>query len=116
MTSGTKIRLVMDDLTLGDLDDFESYTGESLTDTLRERVVIDPETGKPVLGERGRPVKEVQLNMKALIGIVWIVGRSTDPDYTIEDARKTKITELEIEEPTVETRADREAKKDDALD
>lgn len=109
----SKIKLNMDDLTLGDLEDYEDYVGMPLADALKERPIIGDD-GQVVRDERGRPKKEVQLTIKALTGIVWVVERTANPDFTVEDARKVKVSELEIDESPAETRESRDVKKDDA--
>jgi hypothetical protein len=106
------IRLDMDSMSLGDLEDFEEHTGQALQDAIAERPVIDPETGKPKRGERGRLVKEVQLSMKSLVAIVWLVKRSEDPTFTYAQARALKVKELEIVAPV----EDAEGKDDGATD
>lgn len=93
------IRLDMDALTLGDLEDFEEYVGASLQDAMREKPVIDPDTGKPQRDDRGRLVKEVQLTTKALTGIVWVVKRHDSPGLKVEAARDIRVSELEIVSP-----------------
>lgn len=73
-----KISLDVDNLTFGDMADFEDEVGEPLLS-----VVTKLESG--------------DASAKALIGLVWICGRAEDESFTIADARKLKITELEVD-------------------
>lgn len=77
-----KIKLNPNDLTFGDLEDFEQFTGKGLMDTF------------DTVGTNGN----VQaLDVKSVVGLLWISGRQQDPSFTLEQARKVKISELEIE-------------------
>lgn len=63
-----------DDLELGELEDFEEATGLDFTQ-------MKPGKALPV---------------KALTALVWIVKRRTEPDFTIEDARKMKLSTVDL--------------------
>lgn len=72
-------------LTLGDLEDFESYVGLPL-----ERA-LDPVTNQPS-------------TMRALVGLLWILHRQQDPQFTLQQARALKLHELEFSvDPTPAT-------------
>lgn len=73
-----KLRLDPDALTFGDLEDFESATGEKLLDAFSK-------------------ASEGDLSAKALIGLVWVCQRQIDPEFSLDDARKLKLTEIEFE-------------------
>lgn len=75
-----KLRLDPDSLTFGDLEDFEDATGEKLLEAF---------TG----------AAEGELSAKALIGLVWICKRQDDLEFTLDDARKLKLAEIEFEAP-----------------
>lgn len=77
-----KISLDPNDLTFGDMEDFEQFTGQGLMDTFAK------------VGESG---DLNGLSVKAVVGLLWICGRQGDPAFTVDDARKVKLTELEIE-------------------
>lgn len=77
-----KLTLNPDALTFGDMEDFESYTGQPLMDTFSK------------IGNDG---SLTGLGAKAVVGIVWICGRVSNPDFTVEEARKVRMTEIEIE-------------------
>lgn len=90
-----EIRFNEDDLTIGDLEDFETVAGASLFDALKPVPVRDEE-GNVVKDEKGRPVAETQLSAVALKALVWIVLRQERPGFTLDDARNIKVTALEL--------------------
>lgn len=74
------IKLDPDELTLGDLDDFEEAVGKSFFECIANGATPSP---------------------KALMALVWITERKTDPTYTLEKARDVKVGSLDIEaDPT----------------
>lgn len=76
-----KINFDMDALTLGDLEDFEDIAGRGLVEAMQ-----DYQNGK--------------VSMKELTGLVWICTRVENPEFTLAEARKVKLSdldELEIE-------------------
>jgi hypothetical protein len=91
----SKLRFNPNDFTLGELEDFEEATGTTLGDALLPKKVVGA-NGKQVRDERGRPVEEVNLTAKSLVTLVWLMRRREDESFTLADARKTKISELEI--------------------
>ena len=64
----------LDDLTLGELEEFEDITGQSF-DQAQEG------------GFR---------SVKALIALVFLSRRKVDPAFTLDDARNTKVTSLRL--------------------
>lgn len=76
-----KIHLNPDALTFGDLEDFETYVGTPLMDTFDK-------VGAGGIGS---------ISGKALVALVWICGRGENPDMTLDEARKAKLTDLEVE-------------------
>ncbi|MEU8086335.1 hypothetical protein AB0B57_22335 [Micromonospora sp. NPDC049101] len=84
-----------DDLTLGDLEDFEAYTATSIDEAFKSVPVFDDE-GNRVFDEKGRPESTVKVATKSLVCLVWLMERKTQPDFTIADARNVKITSLVI--------------------
>jgi hypothetical protein len=106
-------KLVFDEssITIGDLEDFEDAIGISLMTALKAEKVRDDD-GKIVrhdnadncreagCGDKcenaGRPFEALNLSAKVMKGLVWIVARQSDPEFTLEDARRTRVTELEI--------------------
>lgn len=69
------------DLTIGDLEDFEKMAGRSFTSATRA-----DKSGN------------VELTASDLIALVTIVKRKDNPDFTQEDARNIKLSELKIGE------------------
>lgn len=112
------MRLVVDpdDFDIGDMEDFEDAVGVPLNEALKPVVVRDPETNEVVRGEDGRPELEVKVSAKALRHLVWILQRKTDPDFTPEQARKVKVSSLEIvtKEEDAAGNADGNAANDDS--
>lgn len=72
-------------LSVGDIEDIEEYVGKPISEVFKEG---------PADAEGNR---EVQLSGKALVAVVWVLKREADPDFTIEDARKVKITDFKLE-------------------
>lgn len=72
-----------DDLSVGELVDLTDFAGEDAIADL-----TDFAAGKP----------NPKLHPKMLLALVWILGRRTDPAFTLEDARAVKVIELKLEE------------------
>lgn len=70
-----------DDLTLGDLEDFETDTGEDLPKILNG------------VGPDGK----VAASAKTMVSLIWILGRHNDPAFTKDDARAVRLSELKVE-------------------
>lgn len=75
----------VNNLTLGEMEDFEEAVGASVFEVLAQ--------GK--------------ITTKALIAFVWLTKRRDDENYTLEDARKVKVSSVEW------TGADEEEDKDE---
>lgn len=80
-------------VTIGDLEDFEDVTGVPLTEALKEHPVKDAENNT-VRDDEGRPVTEAKFTAKTLKALVWIGSRHDNPDFSLEDARNVRVTEL----------------------
>lgn len=104
----SKIVFNENDLTIGDLEDFEDAIGVPLTKAIQP-VTLKDEDGKTVrhncdedeceddpCKDNGRPVQTVNISGKVLKGLVWIAKRQDDETFSLEDARKVKVTELDI--------------------
>ncbi len=88
-------------MTIGDLEDFEDIVGMSMDKAFKPVPALDDE-GNRLYGEpddKGirRPEMTVELSTKALKALVWIIKRQADPNFTLDDARKVKVSELDIE-------------------
>lgn len=68
-----------DEMELGELEDFEEVS------ELEMQAVLD--------GTQ-------TLTVKAITALVWIHKRRSDPDFTLEDARKTKLSTVDFTKPT----------------
>lgn len=90
----TPLTLTVDlnDLTLGELADFEDAAGADAVDQL----IGASKTGK---GEQPR------MSAKTMVALVWIMQRRTDPSFTLEQARAVKVTELAVDTPKKNGRA-----------
>lgn len=80
-----KLQLDIDAFTFGDLEDFEKETGESLVATF-SALQTDDDGNLDLSG----------LSMSTLVSLVWIMGRTQNPEFTREDARKVRLDELEV--------------------
>lgn len=86
-----------DSFTLGDMEDFEDITGQTLQAAIKPVPVFDDETGERVKDDKGRPVSAANMRAKVLTALVWIAARAENPELTLADARKIKVTELVFE-------------------
>ncbi len=88
-----------EDLTLGDMELFEEATGQDLFETLKAVPDVDPETGMPIPdpANPGRPLMTVKVNTKALLGLIYVVLKKDQPDITIEEVKKLKISDFDFQ-------------------
>lgn len=89
----TKLRFDPEDLSLGELEEFEEATGKPLDQAMSEQPVVDAD-GKPVRDKRGRPLRQVRMSMREVIALMWLIRRRDQPDFTLDDARKVKVADL----------------------
>jgi hypothetical protein len=98
----TKVSLNMDDLTLGDLEDFEKITGLDLMQALTPKPVLDPATGKtvpdPDPAKKGRPLMAAQIPTKALTGMIFLSIRADNPDITYDEVKRMRDIDFEVVE------------------
>lgn len=80
MADGVSIHIDPDDLTLGELEDFEDLVGRPLDEVLADA------------GKDGKP----RISAKVLKAFVLIAGRRTNPDMTEADARAVRVSQLEL--------------------
>lgn len=90
-----KLRFNENDLTIGDLEDFEEVVGQSMDEVFSPKAKRDAE-GNFVLDDNGKPVYVTSPSPKALKALVWIIRRKDNPEFTLDDARGVKVTELEL--------------------
>ncbi len=74
-----KFILNMDEVTAGDIEAVEDALGW--------------ETAQRLLSG--------QMTSKVILAAIWLAGRQADPSYTLDAARLVKLTELDVENPTV---------------
>lgn len=94
-----KVSMDMDDLTFGELEDFEVATGLVMSEAVRSDIVRDKE-GRPVPDpddEKGRPLREVKMGVKAMMGMVYLALKRTNPETSFEDIRQMKMSEVDFE-------------------
>lgn len=100
MSDDTKLKLSMDDLTLGDMELFEEATGQDMMDVLKPRPVIDDATGRPVKDPndpKGRPLMEAKVTSKAFLGLVFIALRRENPKLTIAEVKRMKLSDIDLD-------------------
>lgn len=73
-----KLTFNEDDLSFGDLEDIEDYAGQ-------------PFSGLKVDAEGN-----ANLSAKMLVALVWVTQRHDNPEFTVEDARKIRVSEIEV--------------------
>jgi hypothetical protein len=83
MPDAKPLRFSASSLTVGDLEDLEEITGQSFGDLFS------------LLGqlEAGGMHK---LPIKLITALVFVIRRHENPDFTLADARKVRINELEL--------------------
>lgn len=73
----------LDDLTIGDLDTVEDISGATLDD-----------------------IQEGNIRAKTVAALVFVTQRHANPDYTLEDALKVRIADVDVDaRPTKASRA-----------
>lgn len=112
MADKLKVSVNMDDLTFGELEEFENVTGMVMSDAVREEVVRDSD-GRPVPDPddpRGRPLKVVKMSAKAMVGMVYLALHKDDETVTIESVRKLRLSDVDfdMQEPDSAASADDE--------
>ncbi len=96
------IRMEMNNLTLGDMMDFEELTGEpmsALRDYSRkaQRARAAAVAEAEARGEDPDPNVEIGIPMKLMVAMIYISERRTDPRLTFEDVRNFDMASLELE-------------------
>jgi hypothetical protein len=94
-----KVSLDMDDMTFGELELFETVTGLTMSDAVRQDIVRDKD-GRPVADPddpKGRPLREMKMSAKAMMGMIWLALRRQDPGKSFEDVRNLKMNDIEFD-------------------
>lgn len=92
---GSVLAINPDDLTLGEMEEFEELSGRPLAKLLQGDIVKGDD-GRPILGKDGKPMREIDPRVKDMIALVFLAKRREDPAFTIEDARQIKVSELQL--------------------
>jgi hypothetical protein len=95
---GEVLQLDPDDLTLGEMEEFEELSGRPLAKMMQGEIVRDEED-QPLRDARGKVVREVDPRVRDVIALVFLAKRRENPDYTLDDARKVKVSELKLGNP-----------------
>lgn len=94
-----KVSMDMDDLTFGELEEFENVTGLVMSDAVRSEIVRDS-NGHPLPDPddpKGRPLKQVKMGVKAMMGMVYLAMKRGNPDVSFEDIRRMKMSEIDFD-------------------
>lgn len=99
-----KITLNLDNMTLGDMEDFEDATGKTVEELLGSEPVLD-ENGRKVADPddpKGRPLMKTKVSMRAMVGLIYISLKKDNPSITPADVRAMPINDFEFEEDPTE--------------
>ena len=75
-----KLTINIDDLTVGDIEDFEAACGLDFFSLVKAGGKLD-------------------IPIRALAPLIWITERKSNPEFTLADARSVKMTEIEAPDP-----------------
>jgi len=89
------LRLDLNALTIGDLEDFAEATGTDLEEAMRPRKLRDGD-GDLILTDDGKPQWVTTHSPTTLRALVWLAQRKTDPTFTYDDARDILVAELDL--------------------
>lgn len=99
MSEKKKVSVSMDDLTFGELEEFENVTGMIMSEAVKTVEVRDkdgrrvPDPDDP----KGRPLTETKMGVKAMMGLVFLALRRDDPTITWEQVRSMKLSDIDFE-------------------
>jgi hypothetical protein len=99
MSEKKKISVNMDDLTFGELEQFEDVTGMVMSDAVRTEYVRDKSGNKVADPDdpKGRPLQETKMGVKAMMGLVYLALRRDNPELTWNEVREMKLSDIEFE-------------------
>lgn len=100
VTEKKKISINMDELTFGEMEEFEEVTGLIMSDAIKTEIVRDPKTGMAIPDPddpRHRPLKETKMGVKAMMGMVYLSMKRDDPTVIFADVRKLKLSDVDLE-------------------
>lgn len=90
------LRLDLNDLTIGDLEDFGEVTGTALDDAMRPRKLRDGDGDLILTDDDGKPQWVTMPTPTTLRALVWLAQRKADPTFTYDDARDVLVAELNL--------------------
>lgn len=95
----TKVSMNMDDLTFGELELFEDVTGLVMSDAVKTEIVRDKNGNKVADPDdpKGRPLTETKMGVKAMMGMVFLSMRRSDPSITWEQIRQMKLSDVDLQ-------------------
>lgn len=99
MAEKTKLRLNLDDLELGDMEEFEKATGQDIMEVLKPQPVIGDD-GRPVKDPddpKGRPLMQAKVTSRAFVGLVYLALRKDNPKLTIAEVKKMKLNQIDFD-------------------
>jgi hypothetical protein len=95
-----KLKLSMDDLTLGEMELFEEATGKDILEALKPQPVIDPDTGRPTPDPddpKGRPLMEARVTARTFVGLVYIALKRDNPALTLAEVKNMPLSSIELD-------------------
>lgn len=108
MSEKQKVSVNMDDLTFGELELFEEVTGMVMSDAVKQEIVRDSK-GRALADPddpKGRPLKEVKMSAKAMMGMVFLGLRKGNPELTFDDIRSMRLADIDFEMEEVDGTGD----------
>jgi hypothetical protein len=94
-----KVSIDMDDLTFGELEEFELVTGLVMSDAMKQEIVRDkngravPDPDDP----KGRPLKEVKMSARAMMGMVYLGLKRDKSELTFDDVRRLRLSDVDFD-------------------
>lgn len=94
-----KISINMDDLTFGELEQFEEVTGLVMSDAIKTEFVRDKNGNKVADPDdpKGRPLTETKMSVRAMMGMVYLSMRRDNPDVTWAQITAMKLSDVDFE-------------------
>lgn len=94
-----KVSMDMDAMTFGELELFEDVTGLVMSDAVRSDIVRDKD-GRPLPDPddpKGRPLREMKMGVKAMMGMVFLAMRRDNPEVSFQDVREMKMADIDFD-------------------
>ena len=71
---------------------------------IQQRVIVSPETGEPLEGEKTTSIKTDAATMGAFLARVWLILPESDKSILAEQLREIEIFEAEYMEDDIQTK------------